>query len=166
MPRLSPEERNRALGMLDAGASINRIAAAFHVMARSISRLRQRVRLTGSPGDRPRSGRPRVLTPADDCFIRLTSLRNRFTPATTIRNDIRRLNGVTVNAQTVRNRLRQTGLRARRPLISIPLTDNNRRQRLAWATHHQRWNQRQWNQVLFTDESRFNIDFAHSPADR
>lgn len=31
---------------------------------------------------------------------------------------------------------------------------------LNWARAHRQWTRRQWNQAVFTDESRFNLNFA------
>ena len=36
----------------------------------------------------------------------------------------------------------------------------HRQQRLLWARQHVRWNQAKWANVLFTDESRFNLGRA------
>ncbi len=75
-----------------------------------------------SADDMPRSGRPRVTSNADDRYLTLASLRNRITPATTLRADLQRRTGQRVNTQTARNRLRVGGLRGRRPRIGVILT--------------------------------------------
>ncbi|GFV42316.1 transposable element Tcb2 transposase [Trichonephila clavipes] len=48
------------------------------------------------------------------------------------------------------------GLRARVTLYRIPLTANNRCLRLQWAHEHRAW-QADLHQVVFSDESRFNL---------
>ena len=160
MPRLQQPERHRAIGMLSAGASVRHVANTFNVNQTTISRLSLRLRTTGSVNDAPRSGRPRCLTNAEERFIRLSSLRDRFRPATAIAYDLNRTANLNVTAQTVRNRLHQSGLDARRPEIGIPLTRGHRRLRRDWAQVHQRWTMAQWRNVLFSDESRFSLDFA------
>ena len=52
--------------MLSAGMSKRRIAAALGCHASTILRLNQRLLQTGSVKDRPRTGRPKVTTPAQD----------------------------------------------------------------------------------------------------
>jgi len=59
--------------------------------------------------------------------------------------------------QTVRNRLREAGLRSRNRARVPMLTAIHRRVRLEYARAHVDWTQRQWNRVLFTDESRFSL---------
>ena len=60
-----------------------------------------------------------------------------------------------ISAQTVRNRLREAGLRACRPVVRKVLTRHHRQQRRLWAQTHGRWTRHGWQEVLFTNESRF-----------
>ncbi|KAL1274382.1 hypothetical protein QQF64_027196 [Cirrhinus molitorella] len=60
-----------------------------------------------------------------------------------------------ISAQTVRNRLREAGLRACRPVVRQVLTRHHQQQRRLWAQTHLRWTRQEWQKVLFTDESRF-----------
>ena len=61
---------------------------------------------------------------------------------------------------TFLNRLQSAGLKAHRPYNEVQLTVRRPRVRLNWARGHYRWSRRRWNRVLFTDESRFNVQFA------
>eukprot|EP00745_Piridium_sociabile_P000654 TRINITY_DN103937_c0_g2_i2.p1 TRINITY_DN103937_c0_g2~~TRINITY_DN103937_c0_g2_i2.p1 ORF type:complete len:118 (-),score=12.94 TRINITY_DN103937_c0_g2_i2:259-612(-) len=81
MAPLSREDRQIALGRLQAGQSQSAIARHFHVSQSTISRLWARFQATGSVADLPRAGRPRATTAAHDRFIRLRHLRNRFLSA-------------------------------------------------------------------------------------
>ena len=99
----------------------------------------------------------RVTTHAEDRQIVLRFLRNRFLTATSTRNELFRAR---VIAQTIRNCLRTARLHARRPYHGPILTQLHRRQRLLWTQRHLRWTQRDWNRVVFSDESRFTLHFA------
>ena len=44
---------------------------------------------------------------------------------------------------------------ARRPAMATLRTPERRQNRLIWSRRHARWTQRNWNQVMFSDESRF-----------
>ncbi|UYV61759.1 hypothetical protein LAZ67_1006362, partial [Cordylochernes scorpioides] len=48
----------------------------------------------------------------------------------------------------------QSGLSARRPLLRLPFTQNNRRLRRQWRDERRMWTA-EWNEIDFTDESRF-----------
>ncbi|GFW40083.1 transposable element Tcb1 transposase [Trichonephila clavipes] len=58
-----------------------------------------------------------------------------------------------LSARTVRRRLQQSGLSARRPLLGLPLTQNHRRLRRQWCNERRMWVAER-NEVVFTDESR------------
>lgn len=153
MPRLSKNDRERAIGMLQSGLYQTDVARRLGVHRTTIARLWSRFNTTGSTDDRPRLGQPRATTQRQDRYIRRLHLRERFQFATVTARTIpgRRR----VSAQTIRNRLRAVGLRARRPFRGPTLTANHRQRRLNWAQNHVRWRRNQWNNVLFSDESRF-----------
>ncbi|GBM79104.1 hypothetical protein AVEN_177417-1 [Araneus ventricosus] len=62
-----------------------------------------------------------------------------------------------MSRQTVSRRLHNGGLLARRPVVCVPLSTAHVRARLHWDHEHRSWTPEQWGHVLFTDESRFNI---------
>ena len=62
-----------------------------------------------------------------------------------------------IHARTVRRRIREVGLRCHRPKKGCILTNRHKAVRLNWAQAHLQWNRRQWGSVLFTDESKFNV---------
>lgn len=64
--------------------------------------------------------------------------------------------GVSMSASSIRRRLLYHGIRARTPLYRIPLTQNHRCLRQRWARQHIDW-RADWQQVVFSDESRFNL---------
>ncbi|GFY22575.1 hypothetical protein TNCV_2178361 [Trichonephila clavipes] len=52
----------------------------------------------------------------------------------------------------------RSGLYARRPMVCIPLTPRHRAARRRWAAEHRDWEQHDWSQMLFTDESLFSLE--------
>ena len=126
----------------------------------AIFRLRTKYRQTGTVKDRPRPGRPRKTTRRENNFIVTSSRRNRFLNSKRIAGLVRNATGTRVCAKTVRNRLRAARLCGRHPYIGVPLTPDHRRTRLNWTREYCRWTRHQLNQVVFTDESRFNLKFA------
>ena len=152
MPRLNEDQRNNAIGRLQAGETQTHVSRVLNVFQSNISRLWDRYQQQGSTHDGPRSGRPRVTTPAQDRHIRLSHLRNRFTTATSTAASIPGQHRI--SDQTVRNRLRQAGIRARRPVKAVVLTRRHHQFRLQWVRTHKVWPQQRWRTVWFSDESR------------
>lgn len=158
MPRLSNVSRERAIGMLQNGATQAQVAASFNVARITISRLWNRFQTLNSTADRPRSGRPRVTTPRQDRLIQLRHARNRFEVPARTAGDIPGLRRI--SRRTVTRRLQEAGLRSRRPYRGPMLTPRHCRARLQWCRRHLRWRIGDWHQVLFTDESRFTVRHA------
>ncbi|KAK7114313.1 hypothetical protein V1264_000391 [Littorina saxatilis] len=159
MPRLTPEQRERAVGRLSAGDDPEPVAVAFSVHLSTVYRLQQRVVNTGSTADIQRSGRPRVTTQRQDRQILRHHLRNRFHTANefeTARNTVGNHQGP-ISGQTIRRRLAERDLQNCRPARGPVLTQRHRMARQQWAQDHINWNWRQWRNILFTDESRFCI---------
>ena len=159
MPRLTEVQRSKAIALLMQGQRQQQVALQFGVNVSTIERLVRRLRDTGKVADRQRRGRPRVKTPRQDRAIRLAHLRNRHVTATettltTVGNRNRH-----IHPKTVRNLLREFGLRARRPYIGFPLTRARHARRMAWLAAHgpRQFPMRQWRRVFFTDESRFTL---------
>uniref|UniRef100_A0AAZ3PMV3 Transposase Tc1-like domain-containing protein n=1 Tax=Oncorhynchus tshawytscha TaxID=74940 RepID=A0AAZ3PMV3_ONCTS len=136
------------------------VARAINCNVRTVRRLRQLYRETGRTADRPRSGRSRVTTPAQDWYIGTSHLRDRYRMATTTARVKPGTHNPSISAQTVRNKLREAGLRACRPVVRQVLTRHHRQQRCLWAQTHRRWTRQDWQKVLFTDESRFCLTWG------
>ena len=83
MPKVPAHLRERALGMLQGGMRTADVARAINCNVRTVRCRRQSYRETGRTADRPRSGRPRVTTPAQDRYIQTSHLRDRYRMATT-----------------------------------------------------------------------------------
>ncbi|XP_073689709.1 uncharacterized protein [Garra rufa] len=148
MPRVPAHQRERALGMLQGGMRTADVARAINCHVRTVRRPRQRYRETGRTADHPRSGRPCVTTPAQDRYIQISHLRDGYRMATTTARVTPGTHNPSITAQTVRNRLREAGLRACRPVVRQVLTRHHR----LWAQNHLRWTRQEWQKVLFTDE--------------
>jgi transposase len=159
MPRLTEVQTGQAITLLMQGKRQQQVALQFGVNVSTIERLVRRLTDTGRVADRLRRGRARVTTPRQDKAIRLAHLRNRHVTATeTALTTVGNLNRH-IHPKTVRNRLREFGLRARRPYIGFPLTRARRARRMAWlaAFGPSQFPMRQCRRVFFTDESRFTL---------
>ena len=159
MVRLTDVQRGRAIALLMQGQRQQQVANHFGVNVSTIERLVRRLRETGHLADRPRSGRPRVTSRRQDRTIRLAHLRNHHLTATETALNTVGTHNRQISPKTVGSRLREIGLRARRPYVGLPLTQARRLRRMAWLTAHapRLFPMRQWRRVLFTDESRFTL---------
>ncbi|KAK7110266.1 hypothetical protein V1264_014168 [Littorina saxatilis] len=160
MPRLTSAERERAIGRLEAGDTPEAVAATFQCYISTIYRLLQRFVITGSTTDAERIGRPRVTTPRQDRHIFRSHVAHPFRTAAETARTVIGTHQTPISRQTASRRLRFRGLRNCRPASGPVLTVRHRQARLHWALGHLNWNNVRWQNVLFSDESRFCIDHA------
>ena len=130
MPRLSADERGRALGRLEAGEPPSTVARVFGVHVTTINRLVMRFMMTNSSADRPRSGRPRVTNAREDRLIARNHRRNRLQTASGTARATIGTHGRAISRQTVSRRLSSFGLNCRRPYFGPVLTRRHRQNRL------------------------------------
>lgn len=112
MPR-----RYAQVGRQEAGEYQNAVSARYNVIRSTSSWLWQRYQQSDSTNYHARSRRLRITIPVQDRCIRVFQLWNRPVPASQTDYDIpgqRR-----ISAQTVPNRLREHGIRARRPYFLV-----------------------------------------------
>ncbi|GFY14098.1 transposable element Tc1 transposase [Trichonephila clavipes] len=81
------------------------------------------------------------------------AVKDRSVTSRTVEQHIESVTHHSVSARTIRRRLQQSGLSARRPLLGLPLTQNHKRLRRQWCNERRMW-AAEWNEVVFTDESR------------
>ncbi|KAM3870151.1 RNA helicase Mov10l1-like [Diretmus argenteus] len=154
--RYNPKlDKARAIGQLEAGVPVRRVAALFGVSPGTISKLRTKFRETGEVKDRPRSGRPKKTTSQEDRFLTLASLRNRRLSSRDLKARFAQRYHRQISDQTVRNRLHMASLRAYKAARKPEMTALHRQTRLRWCRQHRQWNLRMWGNVMFRDESRF-----------
>ena len=157
--RLTEAQRGLAIALLMQGQRQQQVARHFGVHVSTIERLVRRLREIGRVADRPRSGRPRVTSQRQDRLIRLAHLRNRHLTATETAVNTVGSHNCRNHPKTVRNRLREFGLRARRPNVDLSLSRALRARRMAWVTAQapRRFPMRQWRRVSFTVEPRITL---------
>lgn len=130
------------------------IANILHIHPSTVSRQLRRLRQ--NPDFyyvKPRPGRPRILSPRS---IHHAYIAIECSHASTAA-DIQRQLFPHVSEWTVRRALHSAGLSAyikrRKPL----LTRRHRLRRRQWAESYGAWSQEDWNKVIFSDESKFNL---------
>ena len=159
MPRLAQHSRDQAIGMLQAGESVRGVARGFWLQksghlwfAKTFSGYGANsgsAKKWSSSSNNAESGSP---DPSD---------RFRSAAATAAETPGRANNRI--SAKTVIRRLREHGLRARRPYVGMVINDRRGRLRRNWANNYRRgvWRNQDWRRVIFSDKSRFKLYRAY-----
>jgi transposase len=133
--------------------SRSQVAREVRCTPNSVDYWLKRYRETGDVQDVERTGRPRKTSPKEDAIIIKVTDQNDEESSKVIAKKLKRKK-VNVSDRTVRRRLNEAGLRSLAPTIKPLLTDRHRKGRLEWAKANE---DRDWNQVIFTDETTIKL---------
>lgn len=139
--------------LLQRGMRQKEIASLFNVSPSVINRAKDRFLASGSARTTHGGGRERATSAAEDRML----VRYARANPTLCARKLRQATGLAVSAQTIRNRLHERQLRARRRFKCPRLTRAHRVSRRRWAQQHSRWTIHQWRRCLFADETRFGL---------
>ncbi|GFU07708.1 transposable element Tcb1 transposase [Trichonephila clavipes] len=112
------------------------------------------VAVEGTTDRRGRSHPPQCTTSREDRQIVRMAVTDRSVTSRTVAQPIESVTHHSVSARTIRLRLQQSSLSAKRPLLGLPLTQNHRRLHRQWCDERRIMWVAEWNDVVFTDESR------------
>ncbi|GBO06873.1 hypothetical protein AVEN_128756-1 [Araneus ventricosus] len=93
-----------------------------------------------------------------DAARRLNTRRRRSTTVPQIIADHFVASERRTSTTTVRRRLHNAGLYAKRPVVCVPLNGRQRRACLCWARKQVSWTREKWASVPFTDEPRSTLE--------
>jgi transposase len=157
MPQLSTEKRARIFTFLEEGYSSRFIATKENVHRSTVLRIHQRKEETGSFENKPKSGRPRVLSVHTERQILRLVASNQCSTAIDIQKQLQNFEKIKVSADTIRRTLRRNGLVSRIKKKKPYLRKMHRIRRLAFARKYQNWTLDDWKRVVWSDESKFML---------
>ena len=158
-PKSNLDRKKRAIvnAFAQDGLSVRQIAAKLKIPKSTVHDTITRYKETHFNCDKPRSGRPRITSEAENKSIILLSKRERRKTAPEIQADFNSGHGTNVSVNTVKRRLPDVGLYGRVAKKKPLLRKVNKTKRLQWAKQHKNWSVEDFKKVLWTDESKFEI---------
>lgn len=172
--------KGMAIGMLRCGKKAKFVSQELGISCAIVFRWWHRWQSEGSLKRRKGSGRPRKTKIRADSKLVLAAKRNRFDSVPRLAISWMSAAGVRCSIRTAYRRLAEAGIKSYRPAVRIPLSkfltiafipfDNitirnfisghhHKRNRVIWCKDRINWSRQQWRKVLWTDESRFTLDF-------
>ncbi len=132
---------------------MNSIAKRLKIGKKTLQEIVKRFAERGSVQDREGRWRKKKKTSTrEDRKIIQMSLKDRRKSSPDISKDLKEDIGVELSSRTIRRRLLDSGLKSCRAKKKPLLSEIAREKRLRWAREHRNFN---WNNVVFSDESRF-----------
>ncbi|GFS74027.1 transposable element Tcb1 transposase [Trichonephila clavipes] len=151
--QVSEFDRGRIVAYRDCGLSFREIGSRVGRNQTTATRICDRWMQEGTTDRRGPSHPPQCTNSREDMQIVRIAVTDHSVTSRTIAQHIESVTHHSVSAGTIRRRLQQSGLSARRPLLGVFLTQNHRRLRREWCDERRMW-AAEWNEVVFTDESR------------
>ena len=157
--KLSEGERGMIVGMHMTNRSVRDIVRKMGEIGIPISKTSVQNTITnfksrGTVSRKVGSGAKPKLSKRDDNALKLLVKRNRKTSLRAICKIFQSSEGKKVSHVTIRNHLRNFGIKSYRckrvPLLSVA----NKRKRLAWVKSN---NMKDWNKIIYSDECRFSL---------
>jgi transposase len=133
--------------------SKSEIAREVRCAPSSVDYWLKRYRETGDVQEIERTGRPRKTSSVQDTMIVKVADQNAEESSKVIARKLKRKK-VSISDRTVRRRLNEAGLQSLAPTVKPLLTDRHRKGRSEWAKANK---DRDWNQVIFTDETTIKL---------
>ena len=142
----------KIVALNEMGINQSQIARQLKISRSSVQRQLKR---SSGVSNRLNSGRKRCSTPRGDRFIKSLVTATPTISSETVAAQARGILNIQISARTVRRRLCQNNLPARRPSKKPLLTETQRLKRLKFCNQYKDKTKEWWEQVMFTDESTF-----------
>ena len=133
------------------------IGCELHILRRTVSNVRTRLKTRHSSENLSRHGRPRITTKAQDKCIISAAETNTCVPFTSLQNII----NVPASTSTIRRRLHEDLIRKTRAVKRTLLRKEHATKRLQWALKYQHYTREDWAKIAWSDESSIQKDSAH-----
>ena len=130
----SPTKQCKAVTLRGEGYSYMEIAKKLGNGATKsvVRKVCDRFKETNTFKNMPKNGKIKKTTANNDRMIMRLALKNRSATSAEIKNDLEAA-GVSISSRTIRRRLFENGLKARRPRKKTYLNKKQRKNRLIWA---------------------------------
>ncbi|PAV73037.1 hypothetical protein WR25_13456 [Diploscapter pachys] len=140
--------KQKAAAAVIKGKSICKVAATFSIPFASVQRWVTASKSQQPLGVKKKTGRPKKTTTDTDRLIVRTSQANPRLTAHEITAAAFAATVPNVSVRTVRRRLIDAGLNARRPAKKPLMSNKNRISRIHWTKEHKDWTEASWSTVL------------------
>ena len=153
MHKISANTQKNIVHLLQNEATIRETARSTQASIGTVAKIRKNnlnsVKIL-------KRGRKKALSTCQKRYLVRKITSGQIDTASEAQRDLARNQGVSVSAQTVRNALKQQGLKAvvkrKKPL----LTARHKKQRLEFARKYQHWTIDDWKRVVWSDETKIN----------
>ena len=160
MPRskeMSSSLRNQAVGLSKAGTSCRKISNILGINYSTVYYILKKFKETVSTINITRAGRPKSISLRASRHLKSIVKSNRRTGLRGITQLFNLSRDLPVSQKTVSRNIHNLGFHARRACKKPLISPKNRIKRLGYYKRHRLWTVNDWKNVVFSDESKFNL---------
>lgn len=153
----SIEQRKLVLQLYLEGIKYAEVARILEMKTNTVGDIIRRFRNEGRIASIRQTGRPKKLTPREETeIVRKIKINPRLS-APQLTAELFADHGKIVSAQTVRRTIKKRGFNGRVARRKPLLSERNRKLRKLFAREYSKMDPTWWNDVIFLDESKFNL---------
>lgn len=153
----SIEVRNLIIHHFEQGLTEIEIADIVQRPRTTVHYIIKKFKCGNSVENKPRTGRPLKLSSNNQRWIVRQIKKNPKTNASVLAKNTEQYMGIKVTPQTIRNVLKSNNFHARSARKKPHISKRNRKLRLEFARTYVTKSQEFWMDVIFADESKFNL---------
>ena len=155
MTKIGYEKRLKIIADMKTVNNQRIVAKNNSVSRRSVQEIMKKFEKSGNVEDLPRSGRPSITSSVENRYLIYLSKRNPTNTASDLMSNWH--TNVSVSIDTCKRILRKYGLHGRVAARKPYLNKIQIRKRLRWSKSYSSWNEEQWRNVIFSDESKVEL---------
>ena len=152
--QLSNDIKNVIVEMRKSGHKLQEIADTLNIPRGTVSDVVVRFKRRGSVGNKPHTGRNRLLDERDTRVLARLVRSDRKTPLKDVTTRFNENREIQVSKRTVQRSLYQEGYHRRVVKKKVRIREANRKKLVKWVRENlHRRIEGQWDRVIFSDES-------------
>lgn len=141
----------------EKGKSYRKIGALLNLSKSTVMDIIRRFQREDRIESIPQTGRPRILNIRERRQVVRKIEKNPHLSAPKLASEVSKETGKRVHPQTIRRTLKENGYNSRVARKKPFINEANRRKRVAFAKEFSSKEETWWDNVIFCDESKFNI---------
>ncbi len=150
--------RKKIISLHKKGEGYKKISKALLISQNTVAKVVQTFKKDGTATiSQRRPGRPRKLTPRQECPLMRRVEENRHASSLQLSKEVESQNGVTISRDTIRCTLQRNGMHGCRPRKKPLLKPRHKKACLEFARAHADKDEDYWDSILWSDETKINV---------
>ncbi len=155
---MSQDPRKKIITLHKKGEGYKKISKALLISQNTVAKVVQTFKKDGTATiSQRRPGRPRKLTPRQECLLMRRVEENRHASSLQLSKEVESQTGVTISRDTIRRTLQRNGMHGCRPRKKPLLKPRHKKACLEFARAHADKDEDYWDSILWSDETKINV---------